>query len=120
MQARPHPRKYRQKLARRQPQTPGPHGLELRPYQILMRPLVTEKGTHQSNRYNAFAFQVNIVATKDEIKAAVEQMFNVRVEKVRTAIRPGKKKRFRQKMGETQSWKRALVTLHPEDKIDFF
>ena len=75
-------------------------GLDLRPYQVILRPLVTEKGTHQSTRYNAYAFQVNPIATKTQIKDAVEELFHVRVEDVRTQIRHGKKRRFR-KMGQT-------------------
>ena len=54
---------------------------------MLIRPLVTEKGTHQSTRYNAYAFMVNPLATKTEIAAAVSELFNVRVEAVRTMTR---------------------------------
>ena len=117
---RPHPKKYLRKLARRQPCVHGESGLELRPYQILLRPLVTEKGTHQSTRYNAYAFQVNPIATKDQIKAAVEELFHVRVEAVRTMTRKGKTRRFRQAAGQLPSWKKAVVTLNEQDKIEFF
>ena len=79
---RPHPKKYLRKLALRQPCVHGKSGLDLKPYQIILRPLVTEKGTHQSTRYNAYAFQVNPVANKTQIKAAVEELFDVRVEAV--------------------------------------
>ena len=82
--SRPHPKKYVRKLARRKPCVHGEPGLDLRPYQVILRPLVTEKGTHQSTRYNAYAFQVNPIATKDQIKEAVEELFHVRVEGVRT------------------------------------
>jgi len=108
------------KLAARQPCVHGESGLELRPYQVVLRPLVTEKGTHQSTRYNTYAFQVNPVATKDQIKAAVEELFHVRVEQVRTQNRRGKQRRFRNKMGNLPDWKKALVSLHAEDKIEFF
>ena len=104
----------------RQPCVHGEPGLDLRPYQIVLRPLVTEKGTHQSTRYNAYAFQVNPVATKDQIKAAVEDLFHVRVETVRTMNRKGKTRRFRQTLGKLPSWKKAVVTLNGEDKIEFF
>src|SRR5436305_14538418 len=97
--SRPHPKKYVQRLARRQPWVHGPTGLDLKPYQVVLRPLVTEKGTHQSTRYNAYAFQVNPVATKTRIKAAVEALFEVRVEAVRTMNRRGKQRRFRQALG---------------------
>ena len=98
----------------------GESGIELRPYQVLMKPLVTEKGTHQSTRYYAYTFQVNPLATKDQIKAAVEALFPVRVEAVRTQNRHGKKRRFKQTMGNLPDWKKAVVTLNKEDKIEFF
>lgn len=118
--SRPHPKKYVRKLARRKPCVHGEPGLDLRPYQVVLRPLVTEKGTHQSTRYNAYAFQVNPIATKTQIKAAVEELFHVRVEGVRTMNRHGKKRRFRQTVGQLPRWKKAVVTLNAEDKIEFF
>ena len=118
--ARPHPKKYVRKLERREPCVHGEPGLDLRPYQVILRPLVTEKGTHQSTRYNAYAFQVNPIATKDQIRAAVQELFHVRVEAVRTQNRIGKKRRFRQAVGQLPRWKKAIVTLNAEDKIEFF
>ena len=117
---RPKPKKYRRKLALRQPCVHGLPGLDLRPHQVILRPLVTEKGTHQSTRYNAYTFQVNPIATKTQIKAAVEELFTVKVEAVRTQIREGKKRRFRQSMGQLPTWKKAVVTLSADDKIEFF
>ncbi len=118
---RPHPKKYRRKLALRQPCVHGESGVELRPHQVILRPLVTEKGTHQSTRYNAYTFQVNVLATKTQIKSAVEELFpGVRVEGVRTQVREGKKRRFRQGVGQLPTWKKAIVTLNEEDKIEFF
>jgi large subunit ribosomal protein L23 len=117
---RPRPQKYRNKLALRKPCVHGDTGLDLRPYQVVLRPLVTEKGTHQSTRYNAYAFQVNPIATKTQIKSAVEELFSVRVEAVRTLNRKGKTRRFRQLEGTLPSWKKAIVTLHTDDKIEFF
>lgn len=117
---RPKPKKYLRKLALRKPCVHGDTGIELRPYQVILRPLVTEKGTHQSTRYNAYTFQVNPLATKTQIKAAVEELFNVKVEGVRTQVREGKKRRFRQSMGQLPTWKKAIVTLNAEDKIEFF
>ena len=73
---RPHPKKYLRKLALRKPCVHGEPGLDLRPYQVILRPLVTEKGTHQSTRYNAYAFQVHPSANKTQIKDAVEEMFD--------------------------------------------
>jgi large subunit ribosomal protein L23 len=118
--SRPHPRKYVLKLERRKPCVHGEPGVELRPHQILLRPLVTEKGTHQSSRYNAYVFLVNPIATKIQIAAAVAELFNVRVDKVRTQNRIGKKTRYRQVIGQGADWKKAIVTLNAEDKIDFY
>jgi large subunit ribosomal protein L23 len=117
---RPHPKKYVRKLALRKPCVHGKPGLELKPYQVILRPLVTEKGTHQSTRYNAYTFQVNPIATKTQIKVAVEELFHVKVEGVRTQVRAGKRKRFRQSMGQLPTWKKAIVTLSGDDKIEFF
>lgn len=95
-------------------------GPKLELHQVLLQPLVTEKGTHQSTRYNAYTFQVNLWASKDMVKAAVQELFNVRVLKVRTQTRLGKQRRYRYKMGRLPNWKKAIVTLHGEDRIEFF
>src|ERR1051326_2419110 len=95
-------------------------GPKLEPYQVILRPLVTEKGTHQFTHRNAYPFEVNMWATKTEIKDAVQELFNVRVEKVRTQQRLGKKRRFKFRLGELPRWKKAIVTLHSEDRIEFF
>src|SRR5947209_10084305 len=95
-------------------------GPELEPHQVIMRPLVTEKGTHQFTHRNAYPFEVNQWANKDQIKAAVQELFGVRVRKVRTQTRLGKTRRFRFKVGRLPNWKKAIVTLHPEDRIEFF
>ena len=97
-------------------------GPDLEPYQVILRPLITEKGTHQSTHenHNAYAFQVNLWATKDQIKHAVQELFNVRVEKVRTQMRLGKKRRYRFRFGRLSNWKKAIVKLHGEDRIEFF
>jgi len=95
-------------------------GPELDIHQIVLRPLVTEKGTHQFTRHNAYSFEVNLWANKEQIKQAVEELFNVRVEKVRTQMRQGKKRRYRFRVGKLSNWKKAIVTLHGEDRIEFF
>jgi large subunit ribosomal protein L23 len=95
-------------------------GVELEPYQIVLRPLITEKGTHISSRYNAYAFEVNKLATKEEIKKAVESLWEVRVLKVRTQNRVGKPRRTKTHIGRTQDWKKAIVELHEDDRISFF
>lgn len=95
-------------------------GIKLEPYQIVFRPLVTEKGTHLSERHNSYTFEVNPQATKDEIKAAVQELWSVRVVKVRTQNRRGKPRRHRMSRGHTADWKKAIVQLHDEDRIAFF
>lgn len=100
--------------------TAGKTSLTLDPHQVIVRPLITEKGMHQSTRYNAYPFEVNPLATKADIKRAVEELFNVRVAKVRTQARKGKPRRTRFRIGHTRAWRRAIVTLHEEDRIDFF
>jgi large subunit ribosomal protein L23 len=95
-------------------------GPKLEAHQVLVQPLVTEKGTHQSTHHNSYPFQVNLWATKEQIKAAVEDLFNVRVTKVRTQNRVGKTRRYRFRKGKLSNWKKAIVTLHEEDKIEFF
>jgi large subunit ribosomal protein L23 len=93
---------------------------DFQPHQVILRPRVTEKGVFQSERTNQYTFEVNPLATKSQIKQAVESLFNVQVDKVATQTRRGKSRRFRFKFGETKSWKKAIVKLKPDNKIDFF
>ena len=95
-------------------------GVALEPYQVILRPLVTEKGTHISERYNSYTFAVSPDATKTDIKRAVESLWDVRVLKTRTQNRRGKPRRHRAAMGRTSDWKKAIVQLHGEDRIAFF
>jgi large subunit ribosomal protein L23 len=120
MQTRPRPVKYRRKNKLRFVHKPSRPNIELRPHQVIIRPLVTEKGTFLSTKLNAYTFQVSIHATKTDIKNAIQEMFPVRVEAVRTQIRHGKKRRFRFKEGSRPDWKKAIIKLHPDDKIEFF
>jgi large subunit ribosomal protein L23 len=99
--------------------SPQERGL-LASHQIIVRPLVTEKGMHRSSRYNAYAFEVNKLATKAEIRKAVEELFNVKVLRVHVQNRKGKPRRSKFRNGRTQDWKKAIVKLDPEHKIDFF
>jgi large subunit ribosomal protein L23 len=94
--------------------------LELEPYQVILRPLVTEKGVHRSNRNNAYAFEINPLATKIDVRKAVESLFNVKVIGVRTQNRKGKPRRSRNRFGYTRDWKKAIVSLDSESKIDFY
>lgn len=94
--------------------------LDLAPHHVVLRPLVTEKGFHKAERYNVYAFEVNPLAGKDDIRRAVEELFDVRVLSVNTQNRSGKPRRYRHRMGYTKAWKKALVKLHSEDRINFF
>lgn len=94
--------------------------IKLEPHQVLLRPLVTEKGVHRATRHNQYAFEVHRDATKHDVKAAVEKLFEVKVAKVRTQNRKGKFRRYRFRVGRTGDWKRAIVQLDPEHRIDFF
>ncbi len=92
----------------------------LEAYQVILRPLVTEKGMHRSTRNNQYAFQVHLQATKDDVRRAVEELFSVQVDKVRTQNRRGKPRKHKFKSGQTKAWKKAVVTLDKEHRIDFF
>jgi large subunit ribosomal protein L23 len=95
-------------------------GPVLEPYQVILRPLITEKATHLSERHNAYTFEVNPLATKTEIKLAVEALFDVKVADVRTQNRRGKLRRHRLRMGRLRNWKKAIVALHEAYRIDFY
>ena len=90
------------------------------PYDIIKRPLITEKGTIQKEANNQLTFEVDRVANKVEIRRAVEKIFNVRVLDVRTMQMKGKAKRFGRTMGKRRNWKKAVVTLAKGENIEFF
>lgn len=94
--------------------------LNLEPYQVILRPLVTEKGFHKAERYNQYSFEVNRLASKDDIRQAVEELFDVKVVRVNTQNRKGKPRRTKFRIGRTKAWKKAIVTLDSEHRIDFF
>ena len=95
-------------------------GVKLQPHEVIRRPLVTEKGTHLSEKLNAYSFEVNPLATKADIKNAVQQLWEVRVVAVRTQNRVGKPRRHKMVLGHTRTWKKAVVKLHADDRIAFF
>ncbi len=94
--------------------------LKLAPHQVILRPLVTEKGMHRSERNNQYSFEVSSLADKEMIREAIETLFDVTVLKVRTQNRKGKPRRYRFRHGSTKCWKKAIVSLDPEHRIDFF
>ena len=89
-------------------------------YNIIIKPLVTEQGMHFANTKSAYSFEVNKRANKTQIKNAVERIYNVKVQKVRTANRKGKQRRKGRTIGTTASWKKAVVFLNPDFHIDLF
>ncbi|MBY0586174.1 50S ribosomal protein L23 [bacterium] len=95
-------------------------GLQLEAHQVVIRPLVTEKGTHLIERYNTYLFQVHSQATKAEIKVAVEALFDVSVVGVRTIKRKGKPRRYKQRLNYRSDVKRALVKLAENERIALF
>jgi large subunit ribosomal protein L23 len=94
--------------------------IHLEPHQVVVRPLVTEKGMHRSSRNNQYAFEVNPLATKHDVRRAIEELFDVKVLRVNTQTRKGKPRRYRFRFGRTKNWKKAIITLHSEHRIDFF
>ncbi len=92
----------------------------LEPHQVVMRPLVTEKNIHRSTHNNQYAFEVSKLATKADVKNAIQVLFNVKVDEVRTQNRKGKNRRTRFKQGKTKDWKKAIVSLKGDDRINFY
>ncbi len=90
------------------------------PYEILKRPIVTEKSGFQSTNLNRYTFEVDVRANKRQIKEAVEQVFNVQVVDVNVMNVRGKQRRWGRVVGRTRDWKKAVVTLAPNNSIQFF
>ena len=89
-------------------------------YQIIKRPLITEKSTLAREGLNEYLFEVDRRANKIEIGNAVEMLFKVKVLDVRVMSMRGKKKRVGRNIGRTRDWKKAIVKLEPEAKIEIF
>ncbi|AQX21179.1 LSU ribosomal protein L23P [Bartonella sp. CDC_skunk] len=91
---------------------------DLRYYDVILSPVVTEKSTMLSE-YNQVVFNVAQKATKSEIKAAIEALFSVKVKAVNTIVRKGKMRRFKGIVGRQSDVKKAIVTLVKDQSIDF-
>ncbi len=87
---------------------------------VVRKPLITEKATYQSGELNRYTFEVTRHATKTQIKKAVEELYEVRVLNVATQVRKGQQKRNRHGYWKTSDMKRAIVKIHPEDRIELF
>jgi large subunit ribosomal protein L23 len=89
-------------------------------YDIIKRPLITEKTNLQKESSNQVTFEVGRQTNRVEIKKAVENIFNVKVAGVRTLQMKGKIKRRGRILGKRRDYKKAIVTLMPGERIDFF
>jgi len=89
-------------------------------YDIIRRPIVTEKSTILKEGSNQYAFEVARDANKIEIAKAVEQLFKVKVLDVRVMNMEGKKRRIGKSSGKRPDWRKVIVKLSPKDKISFF
>jgi large subunit ribosomal protein L23 len=89
-------------------------------YDVIRRPIISEKSTALAEVGNRYAFEVAAQANKQEIRDAVQNLFKVQVRKVRTMVMPGKLKRVGRFEVKRTNWKKALVTLAEGQKIDFF
>jgi len=91
------------------------------PTQIILRPIITEKSTFLKDKNREVCFEVARKANKAEIKKAVEQLFKVKVESVRTMAKTGKWRRVGRNQGKTKNWKKAYVKLKEGEKmIEYF
>ena len=88
------------------------------PQSIIVRPVITERATLMRDKNNKYMFEVATQANKQEVKAAVEELFKVKVESVNIMNVLGKFRRIRGKLGKKSDWKKALVTLKEGNKID--
>jgi large subunit ribosomal protein L23 len=88
--------------------------------EIIRKPLISEKSTFLANARNAYSFEVARTADKPSIKKAIEALYNVKVLEVRTVRQAGKPRRTRSGYKTTPEVKKAIVTLHADQKIDLF
>jgi large subunit ribosomal protein L23 len=89
-------------------------------YKVIVKPLVTEKGTEMLASGNWVMFKVSTEANKIQIREAVQKIFSVKVLHVNTQVMRGKSKRFGKTVGQLKSWKKAMVQLKEGDKIEIF
>jgi large subunit ribosomal protein L23 len=89
-------------------------------HEIVIRPLITEQSTHLASTRNAYSFEVNRKANKNQIRNAIERLYSVKVTDVRVANRKGKPRRRGRFMGRTADWKKAVVVLDEQYHIDLF
>jgi len=90
------------------------------PFDLIRRPLITEKTNIQKESYNQITFEVDRNANRVEIKQAIQDIFNVKVASVKTIQVKGKTKQRGRIIGKRRDWKKAIVKLMPGERIDFF
>jgi large subunit ribosomal protein L23 len=90
------------------------------PHQVIVRPIVTEKSNDLVSANNQYVFEVHKDANKIEIRSAVEMVFGVRVQAVRTQMVRSDLRRVGRFYGRKPAWKKAIVTLHADDSIDLY
>lgn len=89
-------------------------------YQIIKKPLISEKNAGHAEDANTYAFEVDLNASKTDIKAAIEKAFQVKVAEVRTLVCRGRYFRKQARLGPPKHWKKALVKLKQGEKISIF
>ena len=94
--------------------------MALHVFEVLRRPMITEKSTIMQDGHNKYAFEVDSRANKVQVKTAVEQSFSVKVTEVNMLTVKGKRKRFGRRLVQRPSWKKAVVSLQAGDKIQIF
>jgi large subunit ribosomal protein L23 len=94
--------------------------MQLEITQIIKRPLVSEKSVFLGANRNAYSFEVDFRADKTQIKKAIEELYHVKVQDVRTIVVPGKPKRTRSGVKTTPSWKKAVVQVQTDQKIEVY
>jgi len=87
---------------------------------VIKKPLITEKSAWEAESRNRYSFEVDMRAHKPQIKAAIESIYGVKVERVSTQIRKGQYFRTKFGPGKTSNWKRATVQLAGDDRIELF
>jgi len=89
-------------------------------YETILAPVVTEKSSASYQARKEYAFRVHLEATKPQIKAAIEKLFNVNVTAIRTHVMRSKRRTYGRYQGRRSPWKKAIVTLKQGDTIDIF
>ena len=89
-------------------------------YEVLKRPILTEKSNYQSDELNCYTFEVDVRANKHMVRQAVEEIFDVKVQGVNMMNIRGKMRRLGRHAGRTPSWKKAIITLADGESISFF